>query len=79
MLSPDDFKIITIVHLADIMTRMVGYGSGNDGLMYTLDTAALKKIGIDPTNEYMEQLIGELVDLGPVIRDLVDSMTPNRG
>jgi HD-like signal output (HDOD) protein len=78
-LPPDVQKTLAIVHLADIMTRMVGYGSGNDGLMYTLDTAALQKIGIDPTSAYIEQLIGELVDLGPVIRDLVESMSPNRG
>jgi len=78
-LTPDESKVVTIVHLADIMTRMVGYGSGNDGLMYTLDTKALEKIGITPSNAYMEQLISELVDLGPVIRDLVESMTPSKG
>lgn len=75
---PDDFRIITLVHLADAMTRMVGYGSGNDGLMYAMDWEALAKVNITPQNGFMEVLIGELVDLGPVIRDLVDSMNPSK-
>ncbi len=74
--TPDEFKLVTLVHLADLMTRMVGYGSGSDGLMYNLDNAALNQVGIQPTTAYIEELISELVELGPVIRDLVESMNP---
>jgi putative nucleotidyltransferase with HDIG domain len=73
---PDEFKLVTIVHVADMMTRMVGYGSGSDGLMYNMDAQALTQIGIDPSSAYMEEIISELVELGPIIRDLVDSMNP---
>jgi HD-like signal output (HDOD) protein len=75
-LSPNEVKVITIVHLADCMTRMIGQGSGSDGLMYSMDTEALANAGINATGSYLEKLIGELVDLSPIIRDLADSMNP---
>jgi putative nucleotidyltransferase with HDIG domain len=72
--TPAEMQIVTLVHLADMMTRMVGYGSGSDGLMYSMDVKALQKIGIEANHAYVESLIAELVELGPIIRDLVDSM-----
>jgi HD-like signal output (HDOD) protein len=78
-LSPLESKIITIVHLSDGLTRMVGRGSGSDGLMYCLDTAALAKIGIDVTSNYLERLLDELVDLNPLIKSLADSMSAAEG
>jgi len=71
----EEFKIITYVHLADMMSRMIGYGSGNDGLMYSLDAPALIKVGIEPKSAYLETLMSELMGLGPTIRDLADSMS----
>jgi HD-like signal output (HDOD) protein len=72
--QPTEAKIITIVHLADCLTRMIGKGSGNDGLMYSLDHESLTKVGINANSAYIEKLIGELVDLNPIIKDLADSM-----
>lgn len=74
-LPPPEVKLITIIHLADVFSRMIGRGAGNDGLMYSLDVEALEKTGITITDEYMERLLGELVDLNPVIQDLADSLT----
>lgn len=73
--SPDEFQVVTYVHLADMMTRMIGYGSGNDGLMYSLDAPALTRVGIDVKSPYLETLMGELSGLGPTIRDLAATMS----
>lgn len=78
-LPPAESKMISIVHLADGLTSMVGKGSGNDGLMYCLDTDALTRVGINVQGNYLEKLIGELVDLNPIIKDLADSMNPGDG
>ncbi|MCE3235816.1 MAG: hypothetical protein K0Q50_1996 [Vampirovibrio sp.] len=73
-IQPLEAKIIGIVHLADALTQMIGQGSGSDGLMYCLDVDSLAKVGIDLKNNYIERLMGELIDLNPIIKDLADSM-----
>lgn len=75
-MAPNEAKLITIVHLADTLTRMIGSGVGNDGLMYSLDILALEKAGINiRENNYIELLLSELVDLRPVIKSLAESFT----
>lgn len=74
-LPPAEAKMISIVHLSDALTSMVGKGAGNDGLMYCLDADALMRVGINVQGDYLERLIGELVDLNPIIKDLADSMS----
>lgn len=74
-IAPVESKLITIVHLADVFTRMIGRGAGSDGLMYSLDMEALEKSGINVKGNYLEITLGELVDLGPVIKSLADSLT----
>lgn len=73
-MPPHEMKLIAIVHLADVYTRMIGKGAGNDGLMYSLDQDALRKAGIDFSGAYPEALMAELVDLNPVIQSLADSL-----
>jgi putative nucleotidyltransferase with HDIG domain len=74
-IAPVEAKMISIVHLADSLTRMIGQGAGNDGLMYCLDTTALGSVGIDTQGDYLERLLSELIDLNPVIKDLAESMS----
>jgi putative nucleotidyltransferase with HDIG domain len=74
-IAPVDAKLITIVHLADVFTSMIGQGAGSDGLMYSLDMEALSKSGINVMDNYLERTLGELVDLNPVIKSLADSLT----
>jgi putative nucleotidyltransferase with HDIG domain len=74
-MPPAEAKMISIVHLADALTSMVGKGAGNDGLMYCLDADALMRVGINVQGDYLEKLIGELVDLNPIIKDLAESMS----
>lgn len=74
-IAPVEVKLITIVHLADVFTRMIGRGAGSDGLMYSLDMEALEKSGIKVDGMYLERTLGELVDLNPIIKSLADSLT----
>jgi len=74
-LTPVEAKLIAIVHLADALTRMIGSGSGNDGLMYSLDVEALENAGITLEGSRLEQIMSELVDLNPLIKDLAASLT----
>jgi putative nucleotidyltransferase with HDIG domain len=78
-LTPLESKIICVVHLADALCRMIGRGAGSDGLMYCLDVEAVMKAGINLNGDYLERLMGELVDLNPIIKDLADSMSQPEG
>jgi HD-like signal output (HDOD) protein len=72
--SVDILKLVTIVHLADIYTMMLGSGLGGDGMMYTIDFAAMQRAGIPTDEVYLENLLGDLVELNPVVRTLTDAM-----
>jgi putative nucleotidyltransferase with HDIG domain len=74
-IAPVETKMISIVHLADSLTRMIGQNAGSDGLMYCLDTTALNATGINTQGDYLERLMSELIDLNPVIKDLAESMS----
>lgn len=67
------FKLITIVHLADIFTMMIGRGLGSDGLMYSLETRALEKAGFGLQEGYLERMMAELVDQNSTVQKLADS------
>lgn len=73
--SLQDFRVITTVHMASLLTRMIGKGNGADGLMYTLDSAALERAQWSTfSSQYVEEVISELVELNQVIKNLADSM-----
>lgn len=74
--SPLDAKVIAVIHLADALTSMMAMGTGQDGMMYCLDADFLQKAGLRSIeNNGLERLIGELVDLHSVIKDLSDSLS----
>ena len=72
-LDSKERTLITIVHLADVFTMMVGRGMGSDGMMYSLDMEALAAVGIDTSGEHLEVLLGELVELNSTVKGLADS------
>lgn len=72
--QPENFKLVTTVHLADTMTMMVGIGVGGDGLMYTLDTQALEQCNVPVSNESFELLIAELSSLNKTVREIADTL-----
>lgn len=74
LITPVEAKVITIVHLADVFTHMIGRGNGSEGLMYNLDMDALHKAGIQANDAYLERMLSELVDLEHIIQSLADSL-----
>ena len=74
-LNDDEQTLVALVHLADGLALMMGAGVGGDGLMYTIEAQALEHISLAYDNETVEQLLGELVALDPVISQLVESLT----
>ncbi|MPW24420.1 HDOD domain-containing protein [Alkalibaculum sp. M08DMB] len=56
-----NFKLTSIVHVADAITMMLGIGLGVDGLIYNLSKEALESIGIDEHG--LEQFFSDASDL----------------
>ncbi len=59
-LSKEDPKLVSIVHIADSITMMLGVGVGNDGLSYKFSDFALETLNIK--GEVIESIICESVD-----------------
>jgi putative nucleotidyltransferase with HDIG domain len=58
--SKEALKVVSIVHLADILTVMIGYGVGSDGLMYTLDETIMDTLQFELTPLWLETTVSEL-------------------
>ncbi|MEM0952160.1 MAG: HDOD domain-containing protein [Cyanobacteria bacterium P01_H01_bin.74] len=81
--APDDidlnaFKVMTCVHLANLLTHMIGKSNGADGLMYALDNEALSRSSLTTGKGYFDKLVSELVDLNPVIQSTIESMRASK-
>lgn len=63
--SPEEatinFKLTSIIHLADAIVMMMGIGLGVDGMIYNLSQETLQALGVDGL--MLEQLISETSDL----------------
>lgn len=59
-LSKIDPKLVSIVHIADAITLMLGVGIGNDGLCYNFSDFALSTLNI--TEEDINDIVYEVVD-----------------
>lgn len=57
----EDKSLVSIVHIADAMTMMMGIGIGIDGLSYGLSGVALETLDIDVT--MFKTIISEIADL----------------
>jgi putative nucleotidyltransferase with HDIG domain len=68
--SEEELKLVTLVHLADAFTMMLGTGVGSDGMMYSIDYAALNHIGFDTSEANMERILSELVDMSSVVQEM---------
>jgi hypothetical protein len=73
-LNPEDLRLVCTVHLADAFTMLTGAGVGSDGLMYSVDTATLRSVGINVDNQYIESSLSQLVDLSHLVKSLSDSL-----
>lgn len=53
--------LVSIVHIADAITMMMGVGLGVDGLAYNLSPMAIETIGLDASQ--LENIISQVTDL----------------
>lgn len=70
----EDPQLISIVHVADSISMILGLGIGNDGMMYNFSLKALECINIMKESLSIEELISEMVDLSPVIESMLGSL-----
>jgi putative nucleotidyltransferase with HDIG domain len=54
-------QLVAVVHVADIIMMILGIGIGIDGLRYSLDGEALKRLGISSEEEFL-YLISKIAD-----------------
>lgn len=71
----EDFTLVNIVHIADSITMMLGFGLGNDGMMHGLDLKALESIGIDVNTSGIEILISDMANLNSEIDMLIANVS----
>lgn len=67
----EDVKLVSIVHLADTVTMMLGNGIGNDGMMYNIELKALEYLNIPQQSANIENLLSEMVDLNSEIEQMI--------
>lgn len=68
--NPVDFQLVTTIHLADVLTMIVGTGMGTDGMMYTLDETALKESGVNLEDGTLDIVLSRVIDLSETVKDL---------
>lgn len=68
--NPVDFQLVTTIHLADVLTMIVGTGMGTDGMMYTLDETALKESGVNLEDGTLDIVLSRAIDLSETVKDL---------
>lgn len=69
----EDVNLVKIVHFADYLTVMLGYGIGKDGMMYEIDFKALESLGFELSSENIELLISDIVNLNSEIESMTSS------
>lgn len=66
----EDIQLVTLIHLADAFTMMLGAGVGSDGMMYSIDFDALQHIGFDTDDANLERILSQLVDLNSMVQEM---------
>ena len=59
--SDANLKLVSIVHVADAITMMMGVGLGLDGMAYNLSPVAIETLGLD--EEEFDNIISQVADL----------------
>lgn len=59
--AKEDLELVSIVHIADAITMMMGVGLGVDGMAYEFSQIALDRLGIDEVE--IEHIISAVSDL----------------
>lgn len=70
----EDLSLVKIVHFADYLSVMLGYGIGSDGMMQEINLQSLESLGLKLTPESMELLMADLVNLNSEIENLISNL-----
>lgn len=70
----DDINLVRIVHFADYLSVMLGYGIGKDGMMQEINSSSLESLGLHLTTETMELLMADLVNLSAEIENIISNL-----
>jgi HD-like signal output (HDOD) protein len=70
----EDINLLNIIHVADLLTIMLGYGIGRDGMLYNADLSCLANLGIELSEPIVEALISDMANLSTEIDSLVSSI-----
>lgn len=73
----EDVDLISIIHVADSITMMMGVGLGSDGMMYNLELKSLERFNIPCKPENIEQLLSDMVDLNEEIQAMAGIVSEN--
>ena len=70
-LQPNDIELIIIVHVADYVTMKSGCGTGNDGMMYKIESDAFEYIKMKSDPMVIEKIINEMDELNFALLDIM--------
>ncbi len=73
-----DLKLVSIVHICDSITMMLGTGIGSDGMMYHLELKSFENLDIPQQSKSLEGLISNMVELNSEIEALVGFINGNK-
>lgn len=65
-------KLISLVHLADCFTAMLGVGVGVDGLMYSVDKKALEYLGLEAQD--LQELYALMIDQPELVKNNIQAL-----
>jgi len=69
-----DIKLVSIIHVADSISMMLGSGIGSDGMMYNFSLKSLENINIKKDSLNIEEILAEMVELSPEIESMLGSL-----
>ena len=69
-----DIDLITIIHVADSVTNILGAGLGLDGMMYNFELNTFQRLSLDAHYSSIEEMISDMVDLNEEINSLIGTL-----
>ena len=70
----EDMDLLKIIHFADYLAVILGYGIGKDGMMQEIDMDCVESLGHPLCRENMESLMSDIVNLNSEIELLISNL-----
>ena len=70
----EDMDLLKIIHFADYLAVILGYGIGKDGMMQEIDMDCVESLGPPLCRENMESLMSDIVNLNSEIELLISNL-----